>query len=83
MREFLVCTLENIEKRSVSERSVVSHFSAPYYQEPRFKRDLTLDIDPEDLMTLLSLWENERQRASRYFLVIGIFQTFNYAETNY
>ncbi|XP_020286343.1 prohormone-2-like [Pseudomyrmex gracilis] len=39
--------------------------SAPYYQEPRFKRDLTLDIDPEDLMALLSLWENERQRASR------------------
>ncbi|XP_053981853.1 prohormone-2-like [Hylaeus volcanicus] len=33
--------------------------SVPIYQEPRFKREL--DIDPEDVLTLLSLWENERR----------------------
>ncbi|KOC66095.1 Prohormone-2 [Habropoda laboriosa] len=34
--------------------------SVPIYQEPRFKREL--DIDPEDVLTLLSLWENERRK---------------------
>lgn len=34
--------------------------SVPIYQEPRFKREL--DIDPEDVLTLLSLWENERHK---------------------
>ncbi|XP_031849404.1 prohormone-2 isoform X2 [Nomia melanderi] len=33
--------------------------SVPIYQEPRFKREL--DIDPEDVLTLLSLWENKRR----------------------
>lgn len=36
--------------------------SVPFYQEPRFKRDL--DIDPEDVLTLLSLWENERRNGN-------------------
>lgn len=34
--------------------------NVPIYQEPRFKREL--DIDPEDVLTLLSLWENERRK---------------------
>ncbi|XP_033357029.1 prohormone-2-like [Bombus vosnesenskii] len=34
--------------------------SVPIYQEPRFKREL--DIDPQDVLTLLSLWENERHK---------------------
>ncbi|XP_029155949.1 prohormone-2-like isoform X2 [Nylanderia fulva] len=38
--------------------------SIPFYQEPRFKRDLPLDIDPEDVLTLLSLWENERRNGN-------------------
>ncbi|XP_072762681.1 prohormone-2 isoform X2 [Anoplolepis gracilipes] len=38
--------------------------SVPFYQEPRFKRELPLDIDPEDVLTLLSLWENERRNGN-------------------
>ncbi|KOX79843.1 Prohormone-2 [Melipona quadrifasciata] len=34
--------------------------TVPIYQEPRFKREL--DIDPQDVLTLLSLWENERHK---------------------
>ena len=34
--------------------------SISIYQEPRFKREL--DIDPEDVLALLSLWENERRK---------------------
>ncbi|XP_033342714.1 prohormone-2 [Megalopta genalis] len=33
--------------------------SVPIYQEPRFKREV--NIDPEEVLTLLSLWENERR----------------------
>ncbi|XP_076291653.1 prohormone-2 [Lasioglossum baleicum] len=33
--------------------------SVPIYQEPRFKREL--NIDPEEMLALLSLWENERR----------------------
>jgi len=36
-------------------------YSIPFYQEPRYKRELSLDIDPEDVLTILSLWENERR----------------------
>ncbi|KAL6431290.1 hypothetical protein ACFW04_007156 [Cataglyphis niger] len=38
--------------------------SVPFYQEPRFKRELPLDIDPDDVLTLLSLWENERRNGN-------------------
>ncbi|XP_032684818.1 prohormone-2-like [Odontomachus brunneus] len=38
--------------------------SVPYYQEPRYKRELPLDIDPDDVFTLLSLWENERRNGN-------------------
>ncbi|KAG7198707.1 hypothetical protein KM043_001700 [Ampulex compressa] len=39
--------------------------SVPIYQEPRFKRDL--NIDPEDVLTLLSLWENERRNRNEEY----------------
>ncbi|EFN79547.1 Prohormone-2 [Harpegnathos saltator] len=38
--------------------------SVPFYQEPRYKRELPLDIDPDDVLTLLSLWENERRNGN-------------------
>lgn len=38
--------------------------SVPFYQEPRYKRELPLDIDPEDVLTILSLWENERRNGN-------------------
>ncbi|XP_076243009.1 prohormone-2 [Calliopsis andreniformis] len=34
--------------------------SVSIYQEPRFKR--AMNIDPEDVLTLFSLWENERRK---------------------
>ncbi|XP_012538470.1 prohormone-2 isoform X2 [Monomorium pharaonis] len=36
--------------------------SIPYYQEPRYKREL--DINPDDVLTLLSLWENEQRNGN-------------------
>ncbi|KYM95110.1 PREDICTED: prohormone-2-like [Cyphomyrmex costatus] len=38
--------------------------SVPYYQEPRYKRELPLDINPDDVLTLLSLWENEQRNGN-------------------
>ncbi|KYQ51087.1 Prohormone-2 [Trachymyrmex zeteki] len=38
--------------------------SIPYYQEPRYKRELPLDINPDDVLTLLSLWENEQRNGN-------------------
>lgn len=38
--------------------------SVPYYQEPRYKRELSLDINPNDMLTLLSLWENEQRNGN-------------------
>ncbi|XP_011638546.1 prohormone-2-like [Pogonomyrmex barbatus] len=38
--------------------------SVPFYQEPRYKRELSLDLDPEDVYTLLTLWENERRNGN-------------------
>ncbi|XP_011686034.1 PREDICTED: prohormone-2-like [Wasmannia auropunctata] len=36
--------------------------SVPYYQEPRYKREL--NINPDDVLTLLSLWENEQRNGN-------------------
>lgn len=38
--------------------------SIPFYQEPRYKRELPLDINPDDVLTLLSLWENEQRNGN-------------------
>ncbi|XP_012222113.1 prohormone-2 isoform X2 [Linepithema humile] len=38
--------------------------SIPFYQELRYKRELPLDIDPEDVLALLSLLENERRNGN-------------------
>ncbi|KAG5308634.1 PROH2 protein, partial [Pseudoatta argentina] len=38
--------------------------SVPYYQEPRYKRELPLDINPDDVLALLSLWENEQRNGN-------------------
>ncbi|XP_071577117.1 LOW QUALITY PROTEIN: prohormone-2 [Temnothorax nylanderi] len=38
--------------------------SVPFYQEPRYKRELSLDINPNDMLTLLSLWENEQRNGN-------------------
>lgn len=47
-----------------TQQPVQSKRSVPFYQEPRFKRELPLDIDPDDVLTLLSLWENERRNGN-------------------
>lgn len=38
--------------------------SIQFYQEPRYKRELPLDINPDDVLTLLSLWENEQRNGN-------------------
>ncbi|KAL0127240.1 hypothetical protein PUN28_005500 [Cardiocondyla obscurior] len=35
-----------------------------YYEQPRYKRELSLDINPNDMLTLLSLWENEQRNGN-------------------
>lgn len=55
-------TLEKyIRVEQFSRGPFASTFSIPFYQEPRYKRELPLDLDPEDVVTLLLKWENERR----------------------
>ncbi|XP_031787629.1 prohormone-2 isoform X2 [Nasonia vitripennis] len=49
---------------SVSSATQPKRSIPSYYQEPRYKREL--DLDPEDLITFLTLYDNERRNRQNW-----------------